>query len=227
MLKIASLATIPGRERELKKCIDSLYKQVDKIHVAFNYGNKEIPIWIKDYDNVEYSIHDNSIGDAAKFYGVQEESGYIFICDDDILYPHDYVKTMISKIKKYKCVITIAGSNIQGKIESYYKDRKKVATAFTRKQARKDTYVHIPATGGLAYDGREINIPLEIFEKKNMADVFVGKYCNENGIKILCISKRHGWIKEINRQPNRYSIYNTRGNHDAEQADICNKVKWK
>ena len=54
-------------------------------------------------------ILDNSKGDAGKFYFADKLKGYILTCDDDLIYPPDYVDKMIEGVKKYRCACTLHG----------------------------------------------------------------------------------------------------------------------
>lgn len=223
----ASMATIPSRSNILKQCVDSLIDQVDKLIVAFNYRDTPIPNWVKDYEKIKPLLLDNYLGDAAKFLGLKDVEGYVLICDDDIIYPPDYSKTMIAKVDQHNSVVSCCGSKIKGKIESYYKDRYLVASAFTKRQCKKDTLVNICGTGIMAYDAEKIQVPVSIFERPNMADIFFGKYCNNKKIDIVCISKKHGWLKEIDGRQFRKSIYSNRSEHDTIQTAECNKISWR
>lgn len=222
----ASMATIPSRKDILRKSVESIYPQVDKIHIAFNYRDEPIPEWIQEYPNIEYSVHDNSMGDAAKFYGAHGANGYVLIVDDDMLYPPDFASKLLGKVDRYSCVVCVAGSMMPGKVNSYYKDRKIVATARTKKQCKSDTFVHIGTTCGMAYNTEHITFPLSVFEKPNMADVWMSIHCHRQSIKILCIKKNQDWLKSADNMRERYTIYGTRDEHDDIQAEACNTVSW-
>lgn len=221
----ASLATIPRRAHILQDVVETILPQVDVLHIAFNYGARPVPSWAIENPKIEYAVYDNRRGDAAKFDTVRGAEGYIVICDDDVFYPRDFVKKMVKKAKRCRGVATIAGSNIPGMIESYYYGRDKVATAFTGTQIKQDQRVHIGATGGWAYDSDVITFPAEVFQQPNMADIYASAHCNTQGVPIVCIAKRKGWIREAERDSN--SIYATRAEHDHEQAAVCNSVRWK
>lgn len=92
---IVGIATFEGREKALKQTVKSLESQVDKIYI---------------YDN---SIR-KDIKDNGKFYGLTQidKPCYYLTCDDDIIYPEDYVKKMIKDIETHKCIITHHGKII-------------------------------------------------------------------------------------------------------------------
>lgn len=95
MKSIVGLATFEGREKSLQDTIESLKNQVDEIYI---------------YDNsIKKDIKDN-----GKFYGLTKitEPCYYFTCDDDIIYPQNYVETMIDSIETFNCIVTHHGKII-------------------------------------------------------------------------------------------------------------------
>ena len=92
----AQLATIPDRVNLLAQTIHSLLPQADRLNVMLNGGTYTPPIKNR---KLFYWHFDNSKGDGVKFYNLPK--GYIFTCDDDLLYPEDYVETMINKLRQY------------------------------------------------------------------------------------------------------------------------------
>lgn len=221
----ATMATIPGREALAREAMESLLPQVDSLHIAFNYGPTSLPRWATDNERITYSEHDNSLGDAAKFVGALEHEGFVAICDDDIRYPSDYIAVMTHRAREHGAIVTIAGSNIPGRITSYYNGRKKVATAFTRRQTPKDTVVHIGATGGMVYHTDLITFPIAVFQQPNMADIWASIHAKRQGVPIVTIAKNRNWLHELQRD-GRWSIYSTRDRHDHIQAAVVNQVDW-
>jgi hypothetical protein len=111
--------------------INSIYHQVDEIHVYLN-GYDHFPDFL---DGSKITVHfdfntevgDN--GDAGKFYTYQDQKDVYYFCmDDDLYYAPNYCEVMIERIEKYerKAVVGLHGivlKDIQPEITSYYKDR--------------------------------------------------------------------------------------------------------
>jgi len=76
----ANIATLPEREKQLIKTVESLYNQVDKINIYLNNYTK-IPDWCLDV-KIRTRMTAN-VGDQGKF--MFNERGYYFSCDDDII----------------------------------------------------------------------------------------------------------------------------------------------
>ena len=103
MKKVAVFATTGDRKKELKAAVKSIIKQVDVVHI---------------YDNSKQI----DLTDNGKFIllGVFSEPVYYFTCDDDILYPSDYVERTIREIEKHKCIISWHGRVLKEGRKKYY-----------------------------------------------------------------------------------------------------------
>lgn len=108
------MATIPQRQSVLLTIIDSFYSQVDEIRIVFN-DYAEIPDWVQNKTKIVPLLNTpDCYTSNAVWLAVDNIDGYVFICDDDIVYPPDYVSTMISKIKEFgnKAIISLYGEYV-------------------------------------------------------------------------------------------------------------------
>ena len=103
-----NIATQPSRVEQLKKTVESLYNQVDVIRIYCN-NFKEMPD-LGLYDKIHY-IGGSDLTDNGKFYPLKNisQDEYYLTCDDDIIYPPDYVEEMIKLIDFHECIITYHG----------------------------------------------------------------------------------------------------------------------
>ena len=183
----AQLASIPDREEMLKKTVESLYPQVDRINVSLN-GHEHVPKFLK---NGCIKIMDNSMGDAAKFYFTENiTSGFILSCDDDLIYPDGYVKYMVSKVKLYKSVITLHGRDYGGMFTTYRGGIKYHCLG----NVEKDVKVDIGGTGVMAWHTDIVKVKYSDFKIRNMADVWMAKLCKEQGVDIICAAHRSDYL---------------------------------
>lgn len=223
MDKIVGMCTIPERISTLPRVLRSLHRQVDKIELALN-GFKEIPTFLKAFPKVNATLTTNEKGDANKYYSIgNHKNVYYLSCDDDIIYPYDYVSKMTRLADKYKCLITVHGSNIPRKLTNYYTG--KVMKSHCLNSCN-EVEVNIPGTGVSCFNTSILNIDYNRFESPNMADIWVGLQCEEQGIKRIAIKHSKGWIKGgLNK--GRDTIYDSHKYNCKIQTDLVNSIKWK
>ena len=185
----AQLASIPSRENSLKLTVESLRNQVDKILVALN-GYDHIPEFL---NNGEFVMLDNSRGDAAKFFDVEYLQDYIFTCDDDIIYPANYVSYMISKIKEHRSIVSLHGRIFPRPYISYTVGE----SLHYLREVKNDTLIDLGGTGVMAWHSDIFKVRYSDFTQANMADVFVAKLAYEQGVSMVCASHPEGFIKHV------------------------------
>jgi hypothetical protein len=200
----ASLATIPGRS--VQKTIDSLKKQVDQLFVCYNQT---------DVSNVNF-------GDAAKFIPLQGLNGYLFTCDDDLIYPPDYIERMIEGIEKYdrKKIVTMHGRILpRRELKSYYKERLEGFRCLGL--VENDVIVDSGGTGVMGWHSSLLTFDIKEFKAANMADIWVAKIAKEKGIKIVCLKHSDGWIRYV-PPPDGTTIWEKKYNNDENETEIFN-----
>lgn len=219
----AKIASIPERISHLESVINVLLKQVDKIQVYLN-NYQSIPGFLQ-HKNIQVFISQKTgdKGDIGKFYEIEEVAGYVFTLDDDLIYPPNYVQTLIDKIETYqrKAFLCIHANILpKGKISSYYKDKRGI---HFQRQLEKDLLVDIPGTGTLAFHTDHIKISQNIFLLPNMSDIWLAIYAKQNNIPIVSISRPNLWLRQAKGKAFEKSIYNNYNLNDAYQTDIVNK----
>jgi len=206
----ANIATLQGRENQLKQAVKSLYNQVDKIN-----------IWLNDYDKVpSWCINAKirtrrtaNVGDQGKLLFL--ERGYYFSCDDDLIYPPQYVERLKSKIDNN--IITIHGKNFAPPTKSYYHgaiDKIRCDELLTH-----DTKVQIPGTGVMAFHTNTIQFTEDDFPEQNMADIWVGIKAIHLPIPVICIAHPANWMV---LQPTPTSIWSQQHRNDQVQTELIN-----
>ena len=119
------MTTIPQRAHNLQKIIDCIYNSVDEIRIVFN-DYLEIPTWISERPKIIPFINTpDKYTSNSVWLAIDGVDGYVFTCDDDIIFPSDYVPTLISKIKEFdnKAVITLYGEIAKRPFTQYNKGR--------------------------------------------------------------------------------------------------------
>jgi len=192
----AGLASVPTRKESMIRVVKSLADQADGIIVALN-GYQEIPHALREIRNVRCVILDNALGDAAKFYYVQDVDGIYLSCDDDLVYPPGYVAYMVSKIQQYNAIITLHGRRY---------DRRPI-TSFRRRfslnyhclhTCTHDTELDVGGTGVMAFDTERFKLSIDDFPIKNMADVWLAKKAHEQKVPIIGVAHDYKYLTYLN-----------------------------
>jgi hypothetical protein len=224
---VVSVASMAYRAKLLRKVIDSLYWQVDRINVYLD-RYMSIPKFLNQPKiHVAQSQEHGDIGDAGKFFwaGDLGPNYYHFTCDDDLLYPPDYVARMIAKIEQYnrRAIVTLQGTVIpRNPTRSYYAERTSVsrwARTFTRDQP-----VHIPGTGVLAYHTSTIELHRRMFRHKNMADIWIGVAAKKAQVPIIVIRHSGTWIRGLPDPDRQRSIFARYVGRDHLQARVVRQA---
>lgn len=220
MEKIAGIATIPSRFESLLETVNSLHDQVDHIHIYLNQY-KDVPIELKR-DKITTHLGQD-LTDLGKFYGLRKAKGYYFSCDDDLIYPPDYIEYLKSKIDKYNCIVSCHGRRFVGDINSYYRNGVKFHCLH---EVKKDEKIHVGGTGVMGF---KTSIGFDIGQIPKMypcmADVHMGVWANGK-VPIMVVAHEKGWLKLTSNPGSRDAIYERFKNKDQVQTKLC-QIKWK
>jgi hypothetical protein len=199
---IVGIATFKGREELLKRTIESLNGQVDKIIIYDNEVNKDLT-------------------DNGKFYGLtlQKKPCYYFSCDDDIIYPPNYIQQTIKAIDKHDCIITYHGRKLKGKGLEYYQGHESYSCFKTVNQ---QIELDVCGTGVSAFKTSYFK-PIDLInsEYKNMSDVIFSLEAKKQNKKILMLSHSQGWIVEQRTQIN---IHTEQIKNSQTQTKLCDEI---
>ena len=202
---IVGIATF--NNRDISKTVDSLKHQVDRIHI---------------YDNEKEDIN---LTDNGKFYFLDEykEPVYYFTCDDDLIYPLDYVFKTIEAIEKYQCIVSYHGRKLRGLDRSYYRGHYAFACLHTHKE---DTELDVVGTGVTSFRTDYFN-PRTIWtsEDKRMSDLVFSLEATKQGKKMMHIGHEAGWLKYY-APPKGTTIYEMENRNESRQIEISNTI-WK
>jgi len=205
----------------LEKTLESIINQCDEINVILNDFEGGLPPILYN-DKVNIFFTDNSLGDAFKFLRLSSSEGFFLTIDDDLIYPPNYVDYLVQRCKDYgnSKVVTLHGRNFSNfPIISYYKSATERYSCLNT--VSNDVKVQFGGTGVMCFHSSLMKIPINYFQKPNMADVWVGKYCIENNIDIICLKHDIGYIKYIYQKE---TIFDNESKNDGEQTKIVNSL---
>ena len=216
------MAAMKEREESLKDTIESLIDQVDKINV-FLHDYFEVPEFLCN-EKIQYMTDEpeEDNGDLGKFSFPLEE-GYHLHCDDDLVYPEDYVSKTIEAIDSYdrEAIVSFCGGvPKRPPIGSYYIERTAISLF---EDLEEDKMINIPGTGVMGYHTDLIKEWDFKDKAKNMADIHVGIYAKEKEIPVVCVKHAKEWIKHSLKVDLKKTIFHQNFKRDAEQTDLINK----
>ncbi len=200
------IGTIPGREEQLEKTLQSLLDQDGVQADAIYVHHKTKPDWSKwpkgsavHSVRVGHTWHGLSgmedPGDQSKFIWAEQTDSYYAACDDDIIYPPDYLQVMTETVAAHgdKVMACVHGINITDDTfrQGYYRSRRVFNTAHALAADRR---VHEPGAGTLVYHAGMLDLSLEHFRKHGMADCWAAVWAKEWGVDIWCVARPKGWL---------------------------------
>ena len=192
-----SMASIPNRQDGLKSAVKSLIGQVDYLNIYLN-NYKLVPSFLKNSKILIFRSQDyRDLGDIGKFYFSENIKGYHFTCDDDIIYPSNYIEFMLLKLKKHRGFISCHGAIFNSPFYSFYKSK---TTFHFRHEIKNDISVNLVGTGVMGYDADKIKVPLNIFKNKNMADVYIAIFAKNKNIQCTVVAHKEFFLKDYYKE---------------------------
>jgi len=214
------LASIPDRADMMIKTVKSLYLQDTVCNIRVMLNNYPDCFMTPPLPGVEFIDRNNEKGDAEKFYGFNKVKGYIFTCDDDLIYPPDYVSTMIRFLKEHgdKVIATCHGRVMNPKpVTTSYGDRK--AAYHWIREVNETVHLDIGGTGVMAWHSDYFFPDYKKITKKNMADIWIHGFAKQQGCSIMLCPHPGDWIKYQNP---KNTIWDEHYPNPKEQTDLYN-----
>ena len=218
---IVGIATIPQRKQMLERTIKSLLPQVDRIIVSLN-NYTHIPEFLK-HPQIKATITDNKIGDSYKFAGATTESAYFFTCDDDLIYPENYISYLKSQIIKmgYRALVSLHGRNMKPRpISHYYKDA--IHKVRCLADYKNTTQIDVPGSGVSGWHTDFLKVDISQINTANMGDIWLAKFATEQNVPMYAIPHQADFLKY--QHPN-ITIYELHQNSDIQQTQLYNLIK--
>ena len=218
-----NIATQPHRVHTLETTLQSLLPQCD---TAFVYLNNftEVPKFLKN-KKVKY-FQGEDLGASGKFYNLENFKGYYFTCDDDILYPKDYIgymKHMIDLYKRQAAIGVHATVYHRLPIKSYYTSGK---IYYCNDGNSENRFVNMLGTGTLGFHTDTFpELTINDFPEKNMCDPYFAKYAIERNVPQVTLTRAGGWIKLQSTNGDDKSIWRSVARNDKKQTEVINSIK--
>jgi len=215
----ACMTTIPHREYALEKAVTSLLPQVDQLNIHLN-DYDHVPEFLK-HPKIQLVFGDNSLMSCTKFKWADQVDGYVFTCDDDFIYPPDYVSSLIRAIDEHKCWVCAHGSKLdKGQIENYYKNRTVYESS---KLIEEDSPVDVPGTGLSAFHTDDIKVSMKDIDLPGMEDIAAYIHLYNHSYKAIVVRHPEGWLK-IATTPDDKGLFGDSRHNGRPETDAINST---
>ena len=207
MRRISIMATFPARTASVAVALESIATQVDKTIVVLNeYAAVPPQLATRSIGNVEFVIPSDDLKDTGKFFYSIQDDDQVFLCDDDVGYPPDYVARMAERWDTYRSIDAIVG--VHGMIYTDFFDGDPAARLvhkFTQ-GLDDDVFVNQLGTATVLCSGRQMPGFEFMRTSRRFVDVRFAVHCALAKIPLICIARENGWLKQL---PIKTSIYET------------------
>lgn len=220
---VCGVATLSDRVDALQETVKSIIDQVDEL-VVYQNGHKALHDFLNNSKIRVISSLDTGIdmGDAGKFYTLDEHKDcYYFSIDDDLIYPKDYVQTLVGALTKYNndVIVSAHGRTLKPGADSYYKGASVSYRCLGL--VTEEAFTHFGGTGVMAFHTGVVNdLSFDYFKHPNMADIWVGLYARDNGIPLLMVPHTEGWILHSDKFDINTTIYSSSKDKDTIQNQL-------
>lgn len=206
---IVNIATVGDRKESLNKVLECLNNQTlpaDQINV---------------YDNL---AEDVDLTDNGKFYFLQNYSEpiYYLSCDDDILYPPNYIEKIVNGIEEHKSIVTFHGRLLRAKGVNYYRGHK-VFRCLGR--VTKDRVIDVAGTGVTGFRTDYFN-PLHIWSSKykQMSDLVFSLEAAKQGKNITVLKHNPGLLSDISQGQESSCYQNHINTKQTDQKYLADQI---
>lgn len=191
---LVAVATTPERVALLPRSLGSLRPQCDRLHVFLN-GHAEVPEVVRELADVHVHARENE-GADRKFHWAHAHAGIYLSCDDDFVYPPDYVARMAGAVRRFggRALVTAHGRTYPPQPKDSADQIGAVSTL--QSNVPQGRWVNHAGTGVLAWDAALIKVPLA-YPVTNRTDVQLSAWANVRQIPIWVVEHRSGWLRPI------------------------------
>jgi len=218
----ACIPTMPSRLSVIEQSALSIASQVDQLFIYCN-NNVQLPNSLLETKNI-FPVSNGDYGSVGRFF-ISMMEGYLFFCDDDLLYPEHYCDYLITKIEEYerKAVIGYHGRIIKVPLKSYYGQDSEVVYP-CRLDLNSDHEVNFIGTGCMSYHSSTLKVLMDSFKHNNMDDAEFSIKCAENNVPMFVVA--HQGLEYLN--PIGTTIYDETMKDQRPLLDLINSFKdWK
>lgn len=217
-----NMATFPARKNTLERAVHNIAQQVNTLNLCLNEYT-EVPAWLDAYANVHAIIPQNDLKDLGKFMFDVGDQDDVFLLDDDLDYPDDYVQKTLQYRDRYGLQDHVVGYH--GTIYRHPGIGDRIRTLLYRRTLAKpkpgqckDLHAYHAklerprivaqlGTGTVLTRGSLLAPLSYMLGADRRADVRFARWCLERGVAQVALPRMTGWIP--NAENDEASIWKT------------------
>jgi len=197
--------------------------------VCNNYTPAQIEQVRSEVNNVRLILikGDNAKGCSEKLRYIHTGSSqYIALCDDDLIYPANYLTKLIDAAEKHKCLVSMHGRILKKeKATNYYRHRSILYHCLY--EVKEDVEVNIVGSGVCLFERNlipKINSIYGSIAYPNMTDIYLSFFFLMNNIKRMVVAHPSNWITSKTPELNDNNIFDAQKNDCKIQTEFINKL---
>lgn len=195
-LVFAGMASFGNRRETLRRAVDSLIDQVDRLGVYLN-NYDEIPAFL-DHPRIEVAVSADhgDVRDNGKFFFLDRAKRYYAAVDDDIEYPADYIERLLTELEHAGpgAAMGVHGAIYPTRILGLSKPRK---LFHYLEPLRFVMPVHLIGTGTLLFNQADWRLSFEEFEEPGMADVWFAISARRRDARLFVVNRNKQWLRDV------------------------------
>lgn len=241
MRVVATIATLSSREKQLEATVASLLPQVDVLCAYLN-GHRKVPDCLR-VPKVAHAVLSSEFGwrgaeakmvfwDRSEWKAPPywENTDVALLCDDDIVYPEDYVARMVEQladdsVRPGPKVVCVHGSVIHPLFGRWSTDHSVLHFA---DELSRPALVHVPGTGTTAFRVGDVEVDLRSQQEwSHCVDLCFAKALRLAETHVVAVARPQGWLRsQVVRSGT--VIYNSRSRigNDLVETSIVKSIEW-
>lgn len=193
-----------------------------------NYTDEQWNYVCKELNDSRIKLYrtNNEKGSNEKLRFIAEGANYyICLADDDLIYPPDYLKKLITGCEKYNAHVSLHGRILKKeRIKTYYGEPLIVYRSLG--DVDNDVFVDIASNCGSLFKRNfydDLHTWYVFCGNISMDDIYVNYFAKRRGIQRVVLAHQEGYLKHKEQLPEDDYVFNKHKFDDKEQTDFINQ----
>jgi hypothetical protein len=206
---LIGMATTEERYKHAQRVIKNLSNQGASIHLQVNS------------EDIDYT----DLGKYAGLYIAHQKNelpDIYLTCDDDIVYPKNYVKRMVEAIEEHKCIVTYHGRKLTGIGKDYYNSHIRFGCL---NEVDDNVFIDVAGTGVTGFATEYFN-PFYLLNEpqKCMADLVFSLAAAKQDKQIKLLKHAKNMFKDLKIKKELTIFEQFNGKETPEQNELADQI---